>query len=228
MYRKILTPIDLSEAELTQKGIVAAVEFAKVGKAQLRLVNVQPMMPLAFMDYVPADLDAQRHENVKAELAKVAERIDYPKELVSTALRFGTIYSEILAEAEAWGADLIVIGSHRPTMSTYLLGSNAKTVARRRSKAFFADGPYAMRSRGIGGSWRRTRLSHRNLARQRRGAGRAGEKRPGSKERDPGRMYSRAKVGRALADDPVKAQLINEVLTLDSAINSTWRFPRRR
>jgi nucleotide-binding universal stress UspA family protein len=130
MYRKILTPIDLSEAELTQKGIVAAVEFAKVGKAQLRLVNVQPMMPLAFMDYVPADLDAQRHENVKAELAKVAERIDYPKELVSTALRFGTIYSEILAEAEAWGADLIVIGSHRPTMSTYLLGSNAKTVVR--------------------------------------------------------------------------------------------------
>jgi UDP-N-acetylmuramate: L-alanyl-gamma-D-glutamyl-meso-diaminopimelate ligase len=27
-------------------------------------------------------------------------------------------------------ADLIVIGSHRPAMSTYLLGSNAKTVAR--------------------------------------------------------------------------------------------------
>ena len=128
MYRKILTPIDLSEAELTQKGIVAALEIAKFGKAQLRLVNVQPLLPLAFMDYVPADLDAQRHEKVGAELAKAAEGIDYPKELVSTALRFGTIYSEILAEAEAWGADLIVVGSHRPSMSTYLLGSNAKTV----------------------------------------------------------------------------------------------------
>ena len=152
MYRKILTPIDLSEAELTQKGIVAAVEFAKVGKAQLRLVNVQPMMPLAFMDYVPADLDAQRHENVKAELAKVAERIDYPKELVSTALRFGTIYSEILAEAEAWGADLIVIGSHRPTMSTYLLGSNAKTV-------FFVD-PFPFRQKALKGLLCRRSLRH--------------------------------------------------------------------
>jgi universal stress protein F len=45
-------------------------------------------------------------------------------------LRFGTIYSEILAEAEAWSADLIVVGSHRPYMSTYLLGSNAKTIVR--------------------------------------------------------------------------------------------------
>jgi universal stress protein F len=130
MYKKILTPIDLSEAEMTQKGIAAALEIAKIRKSQLRLVNVQPLMPLAFMDYMPADLDAQRHEKVAADLAKAAEGIDYPKELVSTALRFGAIYSEVLAEAEAWGADLIVVGSHRPSMSTYLLGSNAKTIVR--------------------------------------------------------------------------------------------------
>jgi nucleotide-binding universal stress UspA family protein len=42
----------------------------------------------------------------------------------------GGIYPEILGEADACGADLIVIGSHRPAMSTYLLGSNAKTVVR--------------------------------------------------------------------------------------------------
>jgi len=130
MYRKILTPIDLSEAEMTQKGIVAALEIAKSGKAQLRLVNVQPLLPLAIMDYVPADLDAQRHEKLRAELTKAAEGIDYSRELVSTALRFGAIYSEVLAEAEAWGADLIVAGSHRPSMSTYLLGSNATTIVR--------------------------------------------------------------------------------------------------
>ncbi len=130
MYRKILTPIDLSEAEMTQKGIVAALEIAKSGKAQLRLVNVQPLLPLAFMDYVPADLDAQRHEKLRAELTKAAEGIDYSRELVPTALRFGAIYSEVLAEAEAWGADLIVTGSHRPSMSTYLLGSNATTIVR--------------------------------------------------------------------------------------------------
>jgi universal stress protein F len=45
-------------------------------------------------------------------------------------LRFGGTYPEIPAEADEWGADLIVIGSHRPAMSTYLLGSTAKSVVR--------------------------------------------------------------------------------------------------
>ena len=45
-------------------------------------------------------------------------------------VRTGGVYPEVLAEAQDWGADLIVIGSHRPAMSTYLLGSNAKTIVR--------------------------------------------------------------------------------------------------
>ena len=56
MYRKILTPIDLREAEMIQKGIAAALEIAKSAKSQLRLVNVQPLMPLAFLDYVTGGL----------------------------------------------------------------------------------------------------------------------------------------------------------------------------
>jgi universal stress protein F len=49
---------------------------------------------------------------------------------LTSVVRIGGVYPEILAEAEEWGADLIVIGSHRPAMSTYLLGSNARTVVR--------------------------------------------------------------------------------------------------
>ncbi|MGO9428270.1 universal stress protein [Rhodoblastus sp.] len=130
MYRKILAPIDLCEAAMTQKGIAAALEIASTGKAQLRLVNVQWLTPFAFADYVPVDLEARLRDDLEAELVKLAEQMDYPKELVSTVLRFGVIYSEVLAEAEAWGADLIVVGSHRPIMSTYLLGSNAAAIAR--------------------------------------------------------------------------------------------------
>jgi nucleotide-binding universal stress UspA family protein len=42
----------------------------------------------------------------------------------------GGIYHELLQEAKGWNADLIVVGSHRPVMSDYLLGSNAKTIVR--------------------------------------------------------------------------------------------------
>jgi nucleotide-binding universal stress UspA family protein len=42
----------------------------------------------------------------------------------------GSVYNEVLREADRIGADLIVVGSHRPTMATYLLGSNAATIVR--------------------------------------------------------------------------------------------------
>ena len=41
-----------------------------------------------------------------------------------------SIYAEILAVAEEVGADLIVVGSHRPAMKDYLLGTNASRIVR--------------------------------------------------------------------------------------------------
>ena len=49
---------------------------------------------------------------------------------ISTAVRQGGIYHEILEEAAAIKADLIVMTSHRPAMRTYFLGSNAGHVVR--------------------------------------------------------------------------------------------------
>jgi len=130
MFKKILAPVDLSEPEMTQRGIDAALELVKANGGELRVVNVQQLMPVAFMDFVPPTFDAELRENTQRELKEMAEKIALPPERVTTALRFGQIYPEILGEAEEWGADLIVVCSHRPTMATYLLGSNAKTIVR--------------------------------------------------------------------------------------------------
>ena len=45
-------------------------------------------------------------------------------------MRQGGIYQEMLEEADAIKADLIVMSSHRPAMRTYFLGSNAGHVVR--------------------------------------------------------------------------------------------------
>jgi len=45
-------------------------------------------------------------------------------------VRQGGIYHEVLEEAKAIEADLIVMSSHRPAMRTYFLGSNAGHVVR--------------------------------------------------------------------------------------------------
>jgi nucleotide-binding universal stress UspA family protein len=129
MFEKILVPVDLTEPELTRQALDEALAIAR-GAATLRLVNVQSLVPVAFIDYIPANFDEELRASAEQELAEVAAKLDYPKERVTAVVRFGAIYPEVLAEAEDWGADLIVLSSHRPAMSTYLLGSNAKTIVR--------------------------------------------------------------------------------------------------
>ncbi len=130
MYRTILVPVDLGEIDVAKPAIDRAIALADWSGASLRLINVQPLLPATYMDYVPADFDMQQKEWAEKAIADVAAKVPLPAGRVSTVVRIGGIYPEILAEAEEWGADLIVIGSHRPAMSTYLLGSNAKTIVR--------------------------------------------------------------------------------------------------
>ncbi len=130
MYKKILLPLDLSEKEMCRLAIDAAVPIARGCNAQVRLITVEPLVPIALVDYIPPNFDDEMRETAERELREVAEKIDFPRESLSSTVRFGAIYPEILAEADDWGADLIVVGSHRPTMATYLLGSNAKTIVR--------------------------------------------------------------------------------------------------
>lgn len=130
MFRTILVPVDLADLEVAAPAIDTAVSMAEWSGAALRLINVQQILPATYMDYVPPDFDAQQREWATSEMKNVKAKINLPHERVSMVVRVGGIYPEILAEADEWGADLIVIGSHRPAMSTYLLGSNAKTIVR--------------------------------------------------------------------------------------------------
>jgi nucleotide-binding universal stress UspA family protein len=130
MFRKILVAVDLTDADTTPNGIAEAVELAKASGGIMRLVNIQPLLPATFMEYVPADFDAEQEKRASAALQDIVAKVDLPKERLSGAVRVGGIYHEILGEAADWGADLIVVGSHRPVVTDYLLGSNAKTIVR--------------------------------------------------------------------------------------------------
>src|ERR1700689_4085934 len=130
MYKRIVLAVDLAESESAPKGLPQAVELAKAGGGELRLVNVQPVIPATFMEYVPGDFDEEQEKRAKTELDAILAGVDLPAERKSAATRAGGIYHELLEEAAEWDADLIVVGSHRPVMSDYLLGSNAKTIVR--------------------------------------------------------------------------------------------------
>ena len=130
MFKKILIPIDLTELTIVRPALDAAVELALQSKGALRLITVETLLPASFMEYVPPEFDKSQEERAVRALEDIDADLAFSKESISHTVRFGGIYVEILAEAEDWGADLIVVGSHRPSMSTYLIGSNAKTIVR--------------------------------------------------------------------------------------------------
>jgi nucleotide-binding universal stress UspA family protein len=130
MYKRIILAVDLAESVSTPKGLPQALELSKAGGGELRLVNVQAVIPATFMEYVPVDFDEEQEKRAKAELGAILAGVDLPAERKSAATRAGGIYHELLEEASEWRADLIVVGSHRPVMSDYLLGSNATTIVR--------------------------------------------------------------------------------------------------
>jgi len=130
MFKKILVPIDLTELTISKPALDSAVELALLAKCTLRLISVETLLPASFMEYVPLEFDKTQEERALRALEEIGAGLAIPKESISHTVRFGGIYVEILAEADEWSADLIVVGSHRPSMSTYLIGSNAKTIVR--------------------------------------------------------------------------------------------------
>ena len=130
MYKNILVPVDVADIELAKPAIAAACSMAKASGGTVRLVNVLPMTPVMLAEYVPPDFDVQQRKSSEDALAIVARECGLDGSRVSTSVRQGGIYHEVLEEARDFGADLIVMSSHRPAMRTYFLGSNAGHVVR--------------------------------------------------------------------------------------------------
>jgi nucleotide-binding universal stress UspA family protein len=81
-------------------------------------------------EYVPPDFEAQQKGASEEALSIIASKCGLEPGRVTSVVRQGGIYHEILEEAKQIGADLIVMSSHRPAMKTYFLGSNAGHVVR--------------------------------------------------------------------------------------------------
>src|ERR1039458_568831 len=130
MYKQILVPIDLADTDLAKPAIEAAVTLARSSGGSVRLVNVLPMTPVMLAEYVPPDFDVQQRKSAEEAMGIIARESGLDGAHISGTVRQGGIYHEVLEEAKAINADLIVMSSHRPAMRTYFLGSNAGHLVR--------------------------------------------------------------------------------------------------
>ena len=136
MYERILVPIDGSHTSLL--GLDEALRLASLTHGRLLLVHVVDQLKylngyesaaVYMSDLLPCMQEAG--EQILRQGMERAQRAGIPAEtLVFTALT-ERVADVVVAQARAWKADLIVIGTHgRHGVGRMLLGSDAEQVLR--------------------------------------------------------------------------------------------------
>ena len=135
VYRKILVPIDGSLT--SNRGLVEAVHLAKNQHATLRLVHVLDELILGpgaeAVVYLGNTVDLLREagQQVVAKAEAVVQESGLKSESVILEIMGGRAAGSIVAEASAWGADLIVLGTHgRRGAKRLVMGSDAEEIVR--------------------------------------------------------------------------------------------------
>lgn len=130
LFRKVLASIDLGDEASAKNVLDAALEVIEPGDT-LHVISVVPDYGMSVVGtFFPADHETKALAKAKQVLHAFTEghiSADVP---IQHIVGHGTIYEEVVATADKIGADIIVIGSHRPSLRDYLLGPNAEKVVR--------------------------------------------------------------------------------------------------
>ena len=126
MYKSILVPIDLADSNKAIPMIEAAKKMAEKD-ANIILVNVIEAIPGFIASQLPAGAREKVQQDALTELKKIAKTASLKGDI---EMRTGSANLCILDVAKERNADLILIGSHKPGVQDYLLGSTASRVVR--------------------------------------------------------------------------------------------------
>lgn len=138
MYKTILIAVDVNDTTGSTRNIEEAMTLARDTDAELHLVNVLPDTGIAIVSTILGPEKIKKMvEDGKAALKEFATSALAGKAKAKLHLAQGTVYHEIIKCADHIGADLIVVGAHRPEFQDYLVGPNAARVVRHANQSVF-------------------------------------------------------------------------------------------
>lgn len=136
MYQRILVPIDGSDT--SNKGLDEAINLAQLTGAELRLIHVIDVVRFATgfepygvytSDLIPVIREAGEQILVQGKTRVQAQGVKVDSLLFDSLA--SRVADTVVEQAKAWGADLIVIGTHgRRGMKRLMLGSDAEQILR--------------------------------------------------------------------------------------------------
>jgi nucleotide-binding universal stress UspA family protein len=112
MFKKILVPIDVDYPKTAAAVYRKVATIAKLSGAEIRLVSVMPGFGMPIVaSYISDEVRKEATDRFKESLEKfIADNCDEP---VSSRIRTGKNWEEIIKTADKWGADLIVVYHNR-------------------------------------------------------------------------------------------------------------------
>ncbi|MEL6336641.1 MAG: universal stress protein [Pseudomonadota bacterium] len=130
MSKSVLAAIDLNREEAGGPVLRRAAELAKMDGASLSVITVIPDFGQGFVaSFLPEDAMAQAMEDAAERLRLYVDRV-LPNHPATRHVAEGTVHHEVLDCAARIGADLIVVGTHEPTVTDLLIGPNAAHIVR--------------------------------------------------------------------------------------------------
>ena len=133
MYQRILVPIDGSAT--SDRGLDESIRLAKLTGARLGLVHVVDRLIYSTgMEFDSGDIAGILMDAGAQILAKAKARVEasgVPVETVLADSYEGRVCDVVVAQAQVWNADLVVIGTHgRRGVRRLFIGSDAEQIVR--------------------------------------------------------------------------------------------------
>ncbi|MGH1368144.1 MAG: universal stress protein [Maritimibacter sp.] len=133
MTKTVLCAIDINRPKDESHVLEVAAKLATIDGAQLDVMTVVPdfgasLVGAYFQEHQVETARDKAGEILKSEVS--AALGDKANTSIRHVVAVGSVYEEVLKAAKVSGADLIVIGAHRPDLKDYLLGPNAARVVR--------------------------------------------------------------------------------------------------
>jgi len=124
MYKHILVPVDLNDVDASEKAVGVARHIARRDGSRITVISVVPAWP-DDLARAPHDYEPELAAYVDA----VREGSDMPESDMKGEVRIGgSISGRIIEAILDRHADLVVMASHNPRITDYLIGSNAAHV----------------------------------------------------------------------------------------------------
>lgn len=136
MYERILVPVDGSPTSM--RGLDEAIRVAGLTHARIRLIHVVDELPIALGAEAFAanagellTMLRQGGETILGQARAKVEAAGVPVDTVLTDTFQGRVSDQVVDQAKAWQAQLIVIGTHgRRGPGRVMMGSDAEQILR--------------------------------------------------------------------------------------------------